>query len=151
MRSEKYAKTVIEITPEDSWVVARAENPRARRLYWYQDLIREIRSKVEELADAEFEAKEIAEAVCESCGAAWTEDSDQYNGGCCAADIDTICGFCDRPGADKAPNPVRWPGEESAGTKYVHSSCEDAETQRAHSLLTDEQRARFLRTVAGGS
>jgi hypothetical protein len=25
-------------------------------------------------------------ATCSHCGAAWTEDSDQYNGGCCDAD-----------------------------------------------------------------
>lgn len=25
-------------------------------------------------------------AVCEHCGSPWTEDDDQYNGGCCAKD-----------------------------------------------------------------
>lgn len=35
-----------------------------------------------------------------------------------------ICGFCGQPGADKVPHPVRWPGEDSAGTDYVHASCE---------------------------
>jgi len=28
------------------------------------------------------------EYVCEHCGAAWTEESETYNGGCCAPDID---------------------------------------------------------------
>jgi hypothetical protein len=51
-----------------------------------------------------------------------------------------ICGFCGKPGADKIPHPVRWPGEESAGTPYVHASCEDAECKRAHSNLSDRQR-----------
>ena len=60
---------------------------------------------------------------------------------------DGICGFCDLPGADKIPHPVRWPGEQSAGTEYVHAECEDAECQRAHSLLTDKQRAAFLRNL----
>ena len=62
-------------------------------------------------------------------------------------DEDDICGFCNQPGADKVPHPVRWPGEESAGTKYVHATCEDAECRRAHSLLTDKEREDFLRWV----
>lgn len=57
---------------------------------------------------------------------------------------DDICGFCGQPGADKVPHPVRWPGEESAGTVYVHVECEDHECGRAHSLLSDAQRADFL-------
>ena len=62
------------------------------------------------------------------------------------ADSD-ICGFCGQPGADKIPHPVRWPGEESAGTRYVHTDCETIECKRAHALLTDEQRAEFLRSI----
>ena len=60
---------------------------------------------------------------------------------------DDICGFCGLPGADKVPHPMRWPGEESAGTKYVHDECEEAECRRAHDLLTDKQRTAFLRTI----
>lgn len=58
-----------------------------------------------------------------------------------------ICGFCQLPGADKVPHPVRWPGEESAGTEYVHAACENEECQRAHRLLSDEQRRKFLRCL----
>lgn len=58
---------------------------------------------------------------------------------------DDICGFCGLPGADKIPHPIQWPGEESAGTEYVHAACEDAECKRAHALLTDKQRIEFLR------
>ena len=60
---------------------------------------------------------------------------------------DDICGFCGQPGADKVPHPVRWPGEESAGTGYVHADCESEECQRAHSLLSDQQRQQFLRSL----
>ena len=56
-----------------------------------------------------------------------------------------ICGFCGLPGADKIPKPVYWPGEDSAGTEFVHMACENAESARAHSLLTDKQRQDFLR------
>lgn len=62
-------------------------------------------------------------------------------------DDDDICGFCGESGANKVPHPIRWPGERSAGTPYVHDYCEDEECSRAHSLLTDEQRAKFLRTI----
>lgn len=43
-----------------------------------------------------------------------------------------ICGFCGKPGADKTPHPIRWPGEESAGTELVHADCENSECSRAH-------------------
>lgn len=58
-----------------------------------------------------------------------------------------ICGFCNKSGADKIPHPVRWPGEESAGTEFVHAECENEECRRAHSLLSDKQRANFLRSL----
>ena len=60
---------------------------------------------------------------------------------------DDICGFCGLPDADKMPHPMHWPGEESAGTRLVHAECEDEECKRAHSLLTDKQRADYLRTI----
>ena len=58
-----------------------------------------------------------------------------------------ICGFCGKPGADKIPHPVRWPGEQSPGTELVHAECENAECERAHAALTDEQRRQFLGTL----
>lgn len=58
-----------------------------------------------------------------------------------------ICGFCGEPGADKIPHPVRWPGECSPNSEYVHRHCEELECQRAHSMLSDSQRKQFLKTV----
>ena len=58
-----------------------------------------------------------------------------------------ICGFCGEPGADKIPHPIRWTGEGSAGTEYVHSGCEHEECRRAHKELSDSQRQAFLRTI----
>lgn len=55
------------------------------------------------------------------------------------------CGFCGQPGADKIPHPIRWPGEKSAGTEFVHSECEQEECRRAHAELSDEQRKQFLK------
>lgn len=63
------------------------------------------------------------------------------------ADERGVCGFCGQPDADKVPHPIRWPGERSAGTEFVHAACEDGECGRAHSLLTDRQREEFLRHV----
>ena len=61
-------------------------------------------------------------------------------------DDDDICGFCCKPGADKISHPVRWPGEQSAGTKLVHAACEDEECARAHGLLSDKEREIFLKS-----
>ena len=58
-----------------------------------------------------------------------------------------ICGFCGEAGADKFPHPISWPGEQSAGTKFVHAACEKVESGRAHSLLSDKQRELFLRSI----
>ena len=58
---------------------------------------------------------------------------------------DDVCGFCGEGGTDKVPHPVRWPGEESPGTRYVHATCEDTEARRAHAMLSDAERAAFLR------
>lgn len=58
-----------------------------------------------------------------------------------------ICGFCGEPGADKIPHPVRWPGEQSAGTEFVHAECESEECRRAHAQLNDRQRESFLQSL----
>ena len=58
-----------------------------------------------------------------------------------------ICGFCGLPGADKIPHPMRWPGEESAGTNLVHADCEREECQRAYTELSDLERQSFLLSI----
>ena len=58
-----------------------------------------------------------------------------------------ICGFCGLSGADKVPHPVRWPSEKSAGTEFVHATCEALECERAHAALTNKQREDFLRSI----
>lgn len=58
-----------------------------------------------------------------------------------------ICGFCGLPGADKIPHSLRWPGEQSADTEFVHSVCEQAECSRARAALSDKQREIFLRSL----
>ena len=58
-----------------------------------------------------------------------------------------ICGLCGKPGADKMPHPVHWPGERIPDGELVHSECESAECERAHAALTEEQRRRFLRSI----
>lgn len=62
-------------------------------------------------------------------------------------DDEDICGFCGKPGANKIPHPVRWPGEQSAGTPLVHDDCEKEECRRAHAELSDSEREAFLRTL----
>ena len=58
-----------------------------------------------------------------------------------------VCGFCGKAGADKFPHPEHWPGEQIAGTEFVHAACEDEECRRAHALLSDNQRRAFLRSI----
>ena len=62
-----------------------------------------------------------------------------------------ICGLCGGPGADKMAahtgSGALWPGETRPDTDMVHSECEQEETRRAHSLLSDEQRRDFLEGI----
>jgi len=62
---------------------------------------------------------------------------------------DEICRLCGQAGADKIPQQIHWPGAERGqyDGEYVHRVCEDQENMRAHALLTEEQRARFLRSL----
>lgn len=64
---------------------------------------------------------------------------------------DDICGYCGQPGADKMAlwtgGGIYWPGEFRPETELVHQECEQAETARAHAALSDEERARFLRSI----
>lgn len=57
------------------------------------------------------------------------------------------CGLCGRPGADKIPHPVHWPGERVPDSELVHSDCESEECARAHAALSDAQRESFLRSL----
>ena len=57
---------------------------------------------------------------------------------------DDICGLCGLPGADKIAHPCHWPGEQRPDGPYVHASCESEECGRAHALLSDAERRRFL-------
>ncbi|KKN40138.1 hypothetical protein LCGC14_0736360 [marine sediment metagenome] len=58
-------------------------------------------------------------------------------------DDEDICGLCSEPGADKMAlwtgGGVYWPGERRSETDVVHASCEQEETARAHSELTETQ------------
>ncbi len=65
----------------------------------------------------------------------------------CDLDEADICGLCGEPGADKMPHPVHWPGEQVPDSEYVHADCENDECSRAHALLSDQQRQKFLRTL----
>lgn len=58
-----------------------------------------------------------------------------------------ICGLCGKPGANKYPHPIRWPGESQPDTELVHEECEDLECERAHLNLTDKQRQEFLENL----
>lgn len=62
-----------------------------------------------------------------------------------------ICGICGEPGADKMAlwtgGGLYWPGETVPNSEFVHQECEQEETERAHSELSQEQRNEFLRSI----
>ena len=58
-----------------------------------------------------------------------------------------ICGLCGKPGADKIPHPIHWPGEQIPDSRLVHTDCENKECKRAHAEFTNEQRKSFLRSI----
>jgi hypothetical protein len=67
--------------------------------------------------------------------------SDQYD------EALDICGLCGKSGADKLAHPIHWPGEQVPDGPLVHEDCENAECSRAHALLSDAERIRFLRSI----
>jgi len=61
--------------------VDRLERDRMARC---EEIARDIKRHVDNVRSCSVEFDQ--EHVCEHCGAAWTEESDTYNRGCCAAD-----------------------------------------------------------------
>lgn len=62
-----------------------------------------------------------------------------------------MCGFCGLNGADKIPAPLQYPGQEDAGTEYVHQECEREEEERcAESEWERRRREGELPPVGGG-
>lgn len=63
--------------------------------------------------------------------------------------MEDICGLCGKPGADKMAmwtgGGIYWPGEEIPETEFVHQSCEQEETIRAHAALSQSERDAVLR------
>lgn len=49
-----------------------------------EQIANEVRRHVAEVGSVSVACDTVA--VCEHCGSQWTEDDDQYNGGCCAKD-----------------------------------------------------------------
>lgn len=52
-----------------------------------EEIIADIRRHVDSVGFTEIEFDQ--DSVCEHCGSVWTEESDQYNGGCCSKDEDS--------------------------------------------------------------
>ncbi len=73
----------------------------------------------------------------------YVDDNGPYCEGC----WEDVCGLCGRPGANKIPHPIHWPGEAVSETGLVHADCEHGECGRAHAQLSDAERAAFLRAI----
>lgn len=107
----------------------------------WQGMSNELHSKTGLKFDVEF-------IFCPDCGeevSDYEEDEKQ------AEEIeDDICGLCGEPGADKIRHPIHWPGETVPDSEYVHASCEDEECRRAHSVLSQEEREKFISLIGMG-
>lgn len=56
-----------------------------------EDIAAQIRRHVDDLPTRGNRGVEVIydeEDVCSYCGSGWTEDSDEFNGGCCAKDME---------------------------------------------------------------
>lgn len=51
-----------------------------------EEIMEEVKRHVDNVGSVDIECDVIEE--CSHCGAKWTEDSNEYNGGCCEADQD---------------------------------------------------------------
>lgn len=64
-----------------------------------------------------------------------------------------ICGLCGEPGADKIAlwvgGGVYWPGERVPESECVHADCEQEETERAHSELSQDEIRAVVRGLGG--
>lgn len=61
------------------------ENDRQRQYKQRcQEIVEEVRRHVDNIGHVSIESDQSD--VCEHCGSAWTEESNEYNGGCCEKD-----------------------------------------------------------------
>lgn len=67
----------------DNWL---HREDKGEELKLCKSLIADIKRHVDGIRSIGFECE--TENVCEYCGAAWTEDSDVFNGGCCDEDLE---------------------------------------------------------------
>lgn len=72
------------IRTSDSFLYPTAEGRAKAYEERCQDIAEQIKRHVDEVGYITIESDR--EAVCEHCGADWTEESADYNGGCCSKD-----------------------------------------------------------------
>lgn len=76
----------VEVRPASSFNLRTANDSNRYRRYREacEEIATAIRRHVDDIEGATVEFD--TEATCSHCGATWTEDSNTYNGGCCADD-----------------------------------------------------------------
>jgi hypothetical protein len=80
------------------------------------DIVKEVKRHIDDVASVHAEWDD--EPVCEHCGWAWTEDSPDFNGGCCDADLanDPTPAPDASPSASSAPAAVAVPSTSALAT-----------------------------------
>lgn len=81
-RKTTYDNYRVEVYPDLRWL------SRAKEIELSEKMCREIEADVKRHIDNVHDVYVTNDAhqVCEHCGAEWTEDSTNYNGGCCDKD-----------------------------------------------------------------
>ena len=80
-KEEKIENIRVEVTARPFIVTDRTVDSEIRAC---QDIVDQIHRHVDDVGAATIEMD--TNYVCSHCGEPWTEESDEYNGGCCDAD-----------------------------------------------------------------
>lgn len=84
MRKQIYNEFLVEVTPREPFLVFSPEVYNDRMKRDCEDIAKSIRKHVDGVAHVRCVV--TRNYACDHCGYAWTEDGDDYNGGCCDED-----------------------------------------------------------------
>ena len=70
--------------------ISNPERAQARLLQDAENLAKQIRLRMDKWEDGRGDVSVIwtTKSICEHCGADWTENTGDYNGGCCSMDVE---------------------------------------------------------------
>ena len=84
MRKVSYENHRVTVYPESPWIATNEETRLRHLRELCADIAKEVRRHIDHVGVVLVEFDTVK--TCEHCGSAWTEDSAEYNGGCCDKD-----------------------------------------------------------------